>query len=512
MTQEYILTYFNDSIHSEVLTRFVDRETRTQDPVELYTREARVFGLLNRQQEISLAKSMEEGSREILFAVAAYPASLDPLFEALKALDDSYHKIHTVIYGLVDLSPTQSPTSKSSENFDCSVASNAQEIKARFEVLLHLKHKAERALSSKESLQDSTVISAIENLGKSLVGFKWTPRALALFCCSLKGLLEQISTVEYAIMHTCVAEAKMPWQAFMCSFANHETEVDWLRPHLDGKALYAEQLAKHYLKIADLQQTLIAVEKSTGLRFSEIKALNQRLCRGEAKLRLAKKEMIEANLRLVLSIARSYTERELAFSDLIQSGNLGLMKAVERFEYRLGCKFSTYATGWIRQAITQAIADQGRNIRLPRHKIEKIHHLNRTERQMLQEKGQKPTAQELADRLGMPLSKVHQLLQVAKNTRSIEQSTNSEAENFCNDQNTPSPMEAAMTRCTRKTIHNLLGHLKPRETLILRMRFGMDGEPKTLKAISQALGLTQQRISQIEARALNKLRCVMDKE
>ncbi|HEV2524118.1 MAG TPA: sigma-70 family RNA polymerase sigma factor, partial [Gammaproteobacteria bacterium] len=493
-----------------------NKAVRTHDPVELYTREARVFGLLDRQQEISLAKSMEESSCEILFAVAAYPDSLDPLCQAFKAADNGGCKIHTLIYGLVNLNPIKTTTSEPSENPDRHIASNPQEIKIQLNALLHLKQKAKQALSSKERLQAPKAISAIENLGQSLAGFKWTAHALALLSSGLKDLFERISRVEYAIMHICVAEAKMSWQVFMRSFANHETELDWLQPHLDDKMLCGAQLAKHYPKIADLQKTLITIEKSTGLRLSEIKALNKRVCSGEAKLCLAKKEMIEANLRLVLSVAKSYKGRGLAFSDLIQSGNLGLMKAVERFDYRFGCKFSTYATGWIRQSITQAIADQGRNIRLPRHKIEKIHHLNRTERQMLQENGQKPTAQELADRLGFPLPKVHQLLQEAKNTLSIEKQTDSDAETFSianlKDLNTPSPLEAAMTLCARKTVHNLLCHLKPREALVLKMRFGIDRDPKTVKEISQDLGLTKQRISQIEIRALNKLRRVMSED
>lgn len=497
---------------------FRGKETRTHDPVELYTREARVFGLLNRQQEINLAKSMEEGCREILFAVAAYPASLDPVFQALKAVDDKGCKIHKLIYGLVNLNPIKTTTFETSENFDEPIASlPPEEIKTRLDALFHWKRKAEQALSSRENRQDPKRINAIENLGQRLAGFKWTQQALAFLTNSLKSLSEQINTIENAIMGVCVREAKMPWQVFMRSFANHETKLDWVQRHLDEKAPYAGELAKHQSKIAAFQQAFIAIEKSTGLKLSEIKALNKRLSKSEAKLLLAKKQMIEANLRLVMAIARSYIGRGLAFSDLIQSGNLGLMKAVERFDYRLGCKFSTYATNWIRHAIIQAIADQGRNIRLPRHKIEEIHHLNRTERQMLQENGQKPTAQELAERLELSLPKVHQLLQEAKNTLSVEKSTDSDAEIFSiadnlKDQTTPSPLEAAMMLCAKKTVRNLLLHLNPRETLVLKMRFGIDGDPKTLKEISQDLGLTKQRISQIEIRALNKLRRVMSKD
>ena len=308
----------------------------------------------------------------------------------------------------------------------------------------------------------------------------------------------------------------MPWQIFIRSFANHETKLDWVQRQLDEKVPYAAELVKHQSKIVDLQQTLIIIEKSTGLQLSEIKSLNKRFSKGEAKVHFLKKQMIEANLRLVLAIARSYIGRGLAFSDLIQSGNLGLMKAVGRFDYRLGCKFSTYATNWIRHAIIQAIADQGRDIRLPKHKIEEIHHLNRVERQILQEKGQKPTVQELADSLGLPLPKVHQLFQETRNTVSIEKSSDSDLDAFCiadslKDQNTPSPLEAAMTLCAAKTVTNFLRHLNPREALVLKMRFGIEEDAKTLKAISQALGVTKQRVNQIETSALNKLRRVMNK-
>ncbi len=490
-----------------------DKEARTYDPVALYTREARVFGLLNRQQEISLAKNIEETGREILLAVAAYPASLDIVF---KALNDENCKTHKLIYGLVNSKSIKTTAFETLESLDGPIAFSPEEIKTCLDSLWCCKQKAERALSARENTQDIKAINAIENLGQSLAGFKWTPHALALLTSSLKGLSEQITTTESTIRDICVNEAKMPWQMFIRSFANHEPKLDWVQRFLDEKAPYAGLLAKHQSKIADLQQTLIIIEKSTGLQLAEIRVLNKTLSKGEAKLRLLKKQMIEANLRLVLAIARSYIGRGLAFSDLIQSGNLGLMKAVERFDYCLGCKFSTYATNWIRHAIISAIAEQGRDIRLPKHKIEEIHHLNRTERQVLQEQGQKPTIRELADRLGLPLPKVHQLLQEVRNTVSIEKSADSDLDAFCiadslKDQNTPSPLEAAITLCAGKTVTHLLQHLNPREALVLKMRFGIEGDAKTLKAISQALGVSKQRVNQIETSALNKLRRVMNK-
>ncbi|HQW58156.1 MAG TPA: hypothetical protein PK583_04310, partial [Gammaproteobacteria bacterium] len=252
--------------------RFKDKKIRIHDPVELYTREARVFGLLNRQQEISLAKSIEESSREILLAVAAYPASLEPLFQAFKAVDDEEYKIRKLIYGLVNLDPIKTTIFKLSENIDGPIASLLpEEIKTRLDALWHLKQKAELALSSRENSQNLEAINAIEKLGQSLGGFKWTPLALALLTNSLKGLLEQITTIESTIRSICVNEAKMPWQIFIRSFANHETKLDWIHRHLDEKAPYTDELAKYQSKISDIQQALIIIEKSTDLKLSEIK-------------------------------------------------------------------------------------------------------------------------------------------------------------------------------------------------------------------------------------------------
>ena len=482
-----------------------DTETKTQDPLTLYMREARGFSLLNSEEEIKLANCIEESIREILFAVALYPASLNPLFEALKGANGSCPKTHTLIYGLAYLNPIKTP--EGLEGPDWHRASDPKEIKARLDALLQLQLKAASALLSKENLQDVEVISAIEELAQNLAHFKWTPEALALLSSTLKDFDKQIRAIEQAIMRICVNEAKMPLEFVMNSFTHQETALEGLLSQLE---------AKQYAKIADLEQSLIALEKSTGLKLSEIKSLNKRLYAAEAKLKQAKKAMIEANLRLVLSIARSYTDRGLSFSDLIQSGNLGLMKAVDRFEYRLGCKFSTYATTWIRQAITQAIADQGRNIRLPRHRIEEFYQLNCAERQLLQEKSQKPSIQALADRAGFSLSKTHRLLRASKDTLSIEKIDDPEND-FCIgdsliDQNTPSPLEALMTLSAHKTVHRLLEHLKRRESSILKMRFGFDTEPRTLKEISETLGVTKQWISQIEGRALNKLRRMIEQD
>lgn len=504
MIEEQTLTNVKHE-SAAALVYLPDISAGTQDPLTLYMREARGFALLNGEAEIKLAKTIEESKREILEAVAAYPVSLNPLFEALQAVNDGCPKTHTLIYGLAYLNSIKSP--EPLEDSNSHRAPDPGEVKAHVNALLQLQLKATSTLSSKQNLQDLEVVSAVQELTQNLAGFKWTPEALALLSSALKDLDKQMSTVEQMMIHICINEVKMSLNVFMRSFVHQETVHEGLVSVLE---------AEHHLKIADLQQSLIALEKSTGLKRSEIKVLNKRLFNAEAKLNRAKNEMIEANLRLVLSIARSYTDRGLSFSDLIQSGNLGLMKAVDRFEYRLGCKFSTYATAWIRQAIMQAIADQGRNIRLPRHRIEEIYRLNSAKRQLLQEQSQKPSIQALAQCAGFSLSKAHSLLRASKDTLSIEQAVDSESdfciENSLKDDNTPSPLEALMTLRTRKTVHQLLGHLRPRESLILKMRFGFDAEPKTLKEISETLSVTKQCISQIEGRALSKLRRMMDQD
>ncbi len=506
MIKEYVLSCFNDNPNFDTPIHFLDKETRTQDPVTLYMREARTFVLLNPEQETNLAKRIEESIREICLVAAAYPASLKPLFKAFKAVQKGQRKMYTLISGLRPLNVGQTPESCFLEKSDLRTIS-PEEIEARLKTVLHLKRQAEWALSSPKSLPSSGVMTTVENLGESLACFKWTPRALTLLGRSLKTLAEQVSTIEANMIRLC-NPSKISCQHFASSFENHSTELEWLWSHTE---------VKDYSEMAGLHQRLIDIEKSTGLKGAEIKALNQRLCRAETELHQAKKVMIEANLRLVLSIARSYKGKGLAFSDLIQSGNMGLIKAVDRFEYRLGYRFSTYATNWIRQTITQAIVDQGRNIRLPRHQIEAIYHLNRIERQLCQEQSQKPTTQELAKHLGFSTSKTHSLLRTAKETLSLEKATDSEDGCFSIadslvDQNTPSPLEALTTRCAHKTVHQLLAQLKPRYSLVLKMRFGLEGEPNTLREISQVLGVTTQCVSQIEMSALSKLRQLMSQD
>ncbi len=438
MIEQDTSTHINHSNIFATPSCLPDMETRTQDLVTLYIREVKAFKLLDSEEEVRLAKKIEQSKNEILSTVAAYPAALDSLFEAFKAVDKGSRKIHTLIYGFRNFSPMKKDEFSESPDF------SPQEIKTRLHVLLQSKLKTEQLLLSIQNRADPVVINALQYLALNLAGFKWTPEVFALLSSALKSESKQKSEIG-------------------------------------------------------------------------IDALNKQLCRAETALTETKAQMIKGNLRLVLAIARSYREKGLAFSDLIQSGNLGLIKAVDRFEYRFGCRFSTYATGWIRQSIRQAVHEQRRTIRLPKSEIQAIHHLKRTERQILSEKGLKATNQELADHLGVSVSKVHRLQQMKQDTVSLEKTVESETD-FCiadslSNQNIPSPLESAMTLCREKTVQALLGHLKPRESLILKMRFGLNGDrdAKTLKEISADLGVSRQCINQIETRALNKLRRVIEK-
>jgi RNA polymerase primary sigma factor len=312
-------------------------------------------------------------------------------------------------------------------------------------------------------------------------------------------------------MDICVNKAKMPRQLFITSFPNHETDFAWVKTHCTGNAAYADVLAQHQEQLLGYQQDLVELEKETVLTITEIKELNRHMSIGEAKARRAKKEMVEANLRLVISIAKKYTNRGLQFLDLIQEGNIGLMKAVDKFEYRRGYKFSTYATWWIRQAITRSIADQARTIRIPVHMIETINKLNRIQRQMLQEMGREPTPEELGKRMGMPEDKILKVLKIAKEPISTEtpigDDDDSHLGDFIEDPNVQSPIDAATMEGLREATRRILAGLTPREAKVLRMRFGIEmNTDHTLEEVGKQFDVTRERIRQIEAKALRKLR------
>jgi RNA polymerase primary sigma factor len=340
---------------------------------------------------------------------------------------------------------------------------------------------------------------------------KLTPRTVDKLVNDMRELVGRIRQHEKIIMKLCVEEAHMPRKEFITSFPDNEADLNWLQKHIDEGAKYSAVLDQHKDEILRAQQKLVQIEEESGIAISDIKDINRKMSIGEAKARRAKKEMVEANLRLVISIAKKYTNRGLQFLDLIQEGNIGLMKAVDKFEYRRGYKFSTYATWWIRQAITRSIADQARTIRIPVHMIETINKLNRISRQMLQEMGREPTPEELAERMEMPEDKVRKVLKIAKEPISMEtpigDDEDSHLGDFIEDINVLSPVESATSEGLREATTEVLEGLTAREAKVLRMRFGIEmNTDHTLEEVGKQFDVTRERIRQIEAKALRKLR------
>jgi RNA polymerase primary sigma factor len=504
---------------------------RTTDPVRMYMREMGTVELLTRQGEIAIAKRIEEGTREVLIAVAQYPSLLDGILAEFSKVESGEIKVNDIINGFTD--STQStpgveeviavyeelPVAVAEEVDDEEVAEEGTgfdtepdylETKRRFEELFSFKREAKTAIQSNGRHGVETE-ALLNRLGECLACFKLVPRVFDALTNGMRSMLEEVRRAEREIMEMCVGKGRMPRQAFLGSFLNHETDLTWLKRQVALNEAYSALLSDYKEPIVGLQNTLITLEKTTGLTIAEIKELNRRMSISEARVRRAKKEMVEANLRLVISIAKKYTNRGLQFLDLIQEGNIGLMKAVDKFEYRRGYKFSTYATWWIRQAITRSIADQARTIRIPVHMIETINKLNRIQRQMLQEMGREPTPEELGKRMLMPEDKVRKVLKIAKEPISMEtpigDDEDSHLGDFIEDANVQSPIDAATMEGLKEATRRILSGLTPREAKVLRMRFGIDmNTDHTLEEVGKQFDVTRERIRQIEAKALRKLR------
>ncbi len=503
----------------------------TNDPVRLYMREMGTVGLLTRQGEIAIAKRIEEGAREVLQTVATYPTLLDLIQDEFAKVEKGEIKVAELINGFVDMTfgTTVAEEPMVEESVVAAAAIDAEEeeeettestgfdtepdfieTKRRFDELFALKHEAQASIE-KHGRHHPGTLDLLTRLGGCLIGFKLVPRFFDALTEGMRSMLEKVRVSERTIMDICVNKAKMPRQLFITSFPNHETDFAWVKTHCTGNAAYADVLAQHQEQLLGYQQDLVELEKETALTITEIKELNRHMSIGEAKARRAKKEMVEANLRLVISIAKKYTNRGLQFLDLIQEGNIGLMKAVDKFEYRRGYKFSTYATWWIRQAITRSIADQARTIRIPVHMIETINKLNRIQRQMLQEMGREPTPEELGKRMGMPEDKILKVLKIAKEPISTEtpigDDDDSHLGDFIEDPNVQSPIDAATMEGLREATRRILAGLTPREAKVLRMRFGIEmNTDHTLEEVGKQFDVTRERIRQIEAKALRKLR------
>jgi RNA polymerase primary sigma factor len=490
---------------------------RTTDPVRMYMREMGTVELLTREGEIRIAKRIEEGLNQVKSSLAYFPTTIETIMLAYEPVAAGEGRLHDVVVDLIDpnepdevIPASAKPKDAEADDEEEDTGPDPVEVDRRLKSIFR-RHKRILAVIEKEGTGDPKTQRARDKLTAELMELKISPKLFDALCAHLRGTVAGIRTQERQLLNLCVKQAGMPRKDFLGSFPKNETNLKWIDKHIRSKRKHSAALAKLTVEVLRAQRKLIAIEILSYLKIAEIKEISRRMSIGEAKARRAKKEMVEANLRLVISIAKKYTNRGLQFLDLIQEGNIGLMKAVDKFEYRRGYKFSTYATWWIRQAITRSIADQARTIRIPVHMIETINKLNRISRTMLQEMGREPTPEELAERMEMPEEKVRKVLKIAKEPISMEtpigDDEDSHLGDFIEDPVVSSPVDSATTSGLRETTGNVLAGLTPREAKVLRMRFGIDmNTDHTLEEVGKQFDVTRERIRQIEAKALRKLR------
>ncbi len=509
---------------------------RTTDPVRMYMREMGTVELLTREGEIEIAKRIEEGIREVMSAIAQFPGTVDSILADYNRIVAEGGRLSDVLSSYIDPDDGSLPAEevepvnlkddsadskeKDDEEEESDDSSDSddegdggpdpEEARLRFTAVSEQLDKAKKALK-KHGRGSKQATAELTGLAELFMPIKLVPKQFDALVARVRSALEGVRAQERAIMQLCVRDARMPRADFLRLFPNHETDEKWVDSVLKSKPKYAEAIERLRDDILRNQQKLAALESEVELTVAEIKEINRAMSIGEAKARRAKKEMVEANLRLVISIAKKYTNRGLQFLDLIQEGNIGLMKAVDKFEYRRGYKFSTYATWWIRQAITRSIADQARTIRIPVHMIETINKLNRISRQMLQEMGREPTPEELGERMDMPEDKIRKVLKIAKEPISMEtpigDDEDSHLGDFIEDSTMQSPIEMATSESLKESTREVLAGLTAREAKVLRMRFGIDmNTDHTLEEVGKQFDVTRERIRQIEAKALRKLR------
>jgi RNA polymerase primary sigma factor len=515
----------------------VDAEVgRTTDPVRMYMREMGTVELLTREGEIAIAKRIEEGLNAVQTALASFPWSIQLLIEEYDQHIEGKRRLSEVIAGFADVEEPQPAISEEMLEADDAAAPAAAgaakddedesgdgeeagpgetgpdpvEVARRLDELRQFYAKFQKT-AEKYGLVDKKAQKLREQMAEGFLKLKLPAIMIDSFVKKLRDVVGNIRNHERIIMDLCVKYAKMPRKDFLRAFPGHEIDLDWTEELIRKKQKWSSGVRAHKDEIVGEQEKLVAIEKGLFLSLPDIKEINRAMSIGEAKARRAKKEMVEANLRLVISIAKKYTNRGLQFLDLIQEGNIGLMKAVDKFEYRRGYKFSTYATWWIRQAITRSIADQARTIRIPVHMIETINKLNRISRQMLQEMGREPTPEELAKKMEMPEDKIRKVMKIAKEPISMEtpigDDEDSHLGDFIEDTNVDSPVESATSTGLSETVRDVLAGLTPREAKVLRMRFGIDmNTDHTLEEVGKQFDVTRERIRQIEAKALRKLR------
>ena len=515
----------------QVLSSVESEIGRTTDPVRMYMREMGTVELLTREGEIDIAKRIEDGINQVQCSVAEYPEAITYLLEQYDRVEAEEARLSDIITGFVDpnaeedLAPTATNVGSelSSEDLndddeeededDDSEDDNSIDPELARQKFSELREQYEKTRVAIKTHGRSHAKAAEEilNLSEVFKQFRLVPKQFDYLVNNMRQMMDRVRTQERLIMKLCVEQSKMPKKNFITLFTGNETNTTWFEAALAMAKPWGEKLKDVREDVERSLQKLHQIEEETGLTIEQVKDINRRMSIGEAKARRAKKEMVEANLRLVISIAKKYTNRGLQFLDLIQEGNIGLMKAVDKFEYRRGYKFSTYATWWIRQAITRSIADQARTIRIPVHMIETINKLNRISRQMLQEMGREPTPEELAERMLMPEDKIRKVLKIAKEPISMEtpigDDEDSHLGDFIEDTTLELPLDSATTESLRAATHDVLAGLTAREAKVLRMRFGIDmNTDHTLEEVGKQFDVTRERIRQIEAKALRKLR------
>ncbi|MBX3686358.1 MAG: RNA polymerase sigma factor RpoD [Rhodocyclaceae bacterium] len=545
----------NDGVAASVNEEDVEEETeqalstvdaefgRTTDPVRMYMREMGTVELLTREGEIEIAKRIEDGLKHMVQAISACPTTIAEMLELIAKIERDEMRIDELVDGVIDPNAAAGESSADSDDDadssddsddsasddsdddsdsddddddDGSAAAAASLLQlktdalARFAVIREIYERKMKSLD-KSGSQDLTYLALQQQISDELLNIRFTAKTIERLCDSVRHMVEQVRSHERHILQLCVDRAGMPRSHFIKVFPGQEINLDWLKDEIAAGKNYAEGLMRIHPAVLEEQQKLIDLQDRIGIPLRELKDINKQMSTGEAKARRAKREMTEANLRLVISIAKKYTNRGLQFLDLIQEGNIGLMKAVDKFEYRRGYKFSTYATWWIRQAITRSIADQARTIRIPVHMIETINKMNRISRQILQETGQEPDPATLAEKMEMPEDKIRKIMKISKEPISMEtpigDDDDSHLGDFIEDTATLAPNDAAMYSGLRDATGEVLDSLTPREAKVLRMRFGIEmNTDHTLEEVGKQFDVTRERIRQIEAKALRKLR------